>query len=227
MGIQLDQIIPWGRTRWEYELMFHLSAEDLAGSLQDCGGGPASFVAEVTSEGRHAVAVDPLYAHTGDQIRARFETIAPEMLRQIQANPTAWVWQYHRSPEDLLANRRKALECFLADYELGQREQRYLTAELPHLPFAAGTFRLALCSHLLFLYSEQLSAEFHVQSVRELCRVADEVRIFPLLTLKGQLSPYLEAVQTALTNDGYICEISTVDYELQPGGNQMLRLRKP
>ena len=45
--------------------------------------------------------------------------------------------------------------------------------------FADREFDLALCSHLLFLYSEQLTADFHLASIRELCRVAGEVRVFP------------------------------------------------
>lgn len=45
------------------------------------------------------------------------------------------------------------------------------------------SFDLAVCSHLLFLYSEHLSEDFHVESIKELCRVAGEARIFPLLEL--------------------------------------------
>jgi hypothetical protein len=70
------------------------------------------------------------------------------------------------------------MEKFLADYERGLREQRYITGELPSLPFDSGSFGLAVCSHLLFLYSDLLSEDFHIRSVLELCRVAGEVRLF-------------------------------------------------
>ena len=53
--------------------------------------------------------------------------------------------------------RMSAMKGFLDDYDLGRYEQRYIAAELPSLPFADGTFALALVSHLLFLYTEQLS----------------------------------------------------------------------
>jgi hypothetical protein len=81
-----------------------------------------------------------------------------------------------------------AMRQFLDDYAQGRRDGRYLPAELPELPFAGASFDLALSSHFLFLYSTQLGSEFHRAAVREMCRVAAEVRIFPLLALGGQRS---------------------------------------
>ena len=46
-------------------------------------------------------------------------------------------------------------------------------------PLADDSFDLALCSHLLFLYTDHLDAAFHIAAVQELLRVAGEVRIFP------------------------------------------------
>ena len=77
---------------------------------------------------------------------------------------------------------------------------------------------------MLFLYSDLLSEDFHVRSILELCRVANEVRIFPLLTLRREPSPHLAAVRSALDSKGLASEIVRVDYELQRGGNQMLRV---
>ncbi len=54
----------------------------------------------------------------------------------------------------------------------------FVPAQLPELPFFDGTFDLALCSHFLFLCSEHHDAKFHIHALRELCRVAQEVRIF-------------------------------------------------
>src|SRR4051794_16355418 len=119
MAVQLDQIVPWGRSRREYELMFALTAENLSRGVLDCGSGPASFTAEVSACGYRAVATDPIYACSGADIRARFETTADSMLAQVRATPGDWTWDYHRDPDDLLANRRAALETFLADYERG------------------------------------------------------------------------------------------------------------
>src|SRR5262252_2910643 len=115
MAISLDQIVPWGRSLKEYELMFALSAEDLSAGVLDCGGGPASFTAEMSASGKRAVSIDPVYAFSGQEIRARFDATAGPMLAQVKATPDDWTWTYHRDPDDLLANRRSALEIFLAD----------------------------------------------------------------------------------------------------------------
>jgi ubiquinone/menaquinone biosynthesis C-methylase UbiE len=118
----------------------------------------------------------------------------------------------------------KAMQAFLADFNTGLEQGRYVPAELPNLPFFAGTFDLALCSHFLFLYSEHCDAQFHIEALRELCRVAQEVRIFPLLELSGAPSRHLPEVLSALEAGGYIVQIEPVNYEFQKGGNQMLRL---
>jgi hypothetical protein len=61
--------------------------------------------------------------------------------------------------------------------------------------------------------------------VRELCRVAREVRIFPLLALDATPSPHIEPVSAALREAGFTVEIVPVDYEFQRGGNRMMRIR--
>ena len=63
-----------------------------------------------------------------------------------------------------------------------------------------------------------------IASVKELCRTCREVRIFPLLQLGGENSPYIEPVCTDLRERGYAVEIVDVPYEFQRGGNKMLRV---
>jgi hypothetical protein len=224
MAVHFDQIVPWGRSRREYELMFRLSADDLSRGVLDCGGGPASFTAEMSASGYRTISADPIYTYSSEDIRARFDATVESMMDQVRATPDDWTWSYHRDPDHLLANRRAALEAFLQDYARGLREGRYVVAELPSLPFETDSFSIAVCSHLLFLYSDLLSADFHVRSVRELCRVAREVRIFPLLTLSRKPSPHVETVRSAIAADGWTSEIVPVDYELQRGGNQLLKI---
>ncbi len=227
MSVELNQIIPWGRTREEYELMFGLTKAELQGKILGCGDGPASFNAEMTRAGFSVVSADPIYFCSGAEIAARFEATSATIIEQVRARLHKWNWDYHRDPDGLLINRRKALSQFLADYEAGRQAGRYQIAALPELPFADGHFDLALCSHLLFLYSEHLPEGFHVRSVTELCRVAREVRIFPLLTLSHQTSPHLAAVRARLGQAGWASEIVRVPYEFQKGGNEMLRIFRP
>ncbi len=52
------------------------------------------------------------------------------------------------------------MRLFLEDFEEGKKQGRYIAGELPELPFDDNSFDLAHVSHLLFLYSEQLSLNF-------------------------------------------------------------------
>jgi SAM-dependent methyltransferase len=225
MAMVLDQVVPFGRSFDEYRQMFSLTPADLSGRILGVGDGPASFNAEATEQGYQVISVDPVYCFTGQEIQARFDAVVEKIIHQIRATPTDWVWGYHASPDALKANRIKALQQFLRDYELGKTQGRYVIGELPHLPFPGQQFSLALCSHLLFLYSDLLDSSFHVQAIQDMLRVAPEVRIFPLLTLGLQPSPHLDAVLTALRDLGYHATVSQVAYELQKGGNQMLVVR--
>ena len=94
----------------------------------------------------------------------------------------------------------------------------------PELKFSEYTFQLGLASHALFLVHEDKSAEFHVEVISELCRVAQEIRIFPLLDGSGQISELVGPVLLGLQQKGLAAEIREVDYEFQKGGNAMLRV---
>lgn len=218
----LDNIVPFGRSKVEYELMFAFTESDHQKSIIGIGDGPASFNAEMTAAGYQVTSIDPIYQFTGAEIKSRFDACVDGIIEQVRNTPDNWIWNYHKSPEDLRANREQAIALFLADYDRGKSENKYITAELPKLHFTDRQFQLALCSHFLFLYSAHLSLEFHIDSIRELCRIAEEVRIFPILTLAQERSPYLDSVRNSLAKEGIASEIIQVPYELQKGGNQMI-----
>jgi hypothetical protein len=226
--MELTQIVPWGRSFEEYRLMFDLSAIDLSGRILGCGDGPASFNAEAVAAGYDVVSFDPIYAFPAGDIRRRVEETRDTILSQVKQHPERFVWDFFRDADDLGRHRLAAMHRFLDDFDRGKQEGRYLTASLPRLPFADGAFRLALVSHVLFLYSEHLDAAFHVESAFELLRVADEVRVFPLLTLERRWSPHVEPIRSALESAGYAAEIRTVPYEFQRAedraGNRMMRI---
>src|SRR5271166_3142883 len=104
MSVELDQIIPWGRSRLEYELMFRLGSDDLRGRILGCGDGPASFNAEMTAAGHFVVSVDPIYFCSGSEIGAKFEASSEKVIGQVRATLGKWNWDYHRDPDGLLAN---------------------------------------------------------------------------------------------------------------------------
>jgi hypothetical protein len=225
MSFTLNQIVPWGRSFHEYLAMFALTQAELGGRILGCGDGPASFNAVLTKRGGRVVSMDPLYRFAPDDIRERIRQTSAEVLEQTRRNAHEFVWTNIRSVEELGRLRAAAMEEFLSDYPAGAAERRYVDGELPHLPFPDGAFDLAVCSHLLFLYSEHLSEDFHVESLKELCRVAEEARIFPLLELGSRKSRHVEAVRARLAAAGYGVSVQTVPYEFQRGGNQMMSVR--
>ena len=178
MRFELSQVLPWGRSFDEYVAMFDLKSEDLDGRILGCADGPAGFNAELNRRGGHVVSFDPIYRFTKEQLSERIEQACEEVIEQTRKNEGNFVWSSIASVEELRKTRMSAMERFLADYDDGKEQGRYIAAELPVLPFDDGAFDIALCSHFLFLYSDRLSLEFHCESIRQLCRVANEVRIF-------------------------------------------------
>ncbi len=225
-GLQLESVVPWGRSMGEYVSMFGLSDEDLDMRILDCGGGPASFNAEMSASGRRVVSCDPIYQFSTSDIARRIEEIYPVIISGVEAEQDRFVWTYVGSPARLGEVRMKAMHAFLEDFDSGLTEGRYVAAGLPSLPFATGEFDLALSSHFLFLYSDQFSTEFHIQSIREMLRVASEARIFPLLDMAGKPSLHLPPLLAELKAHGYGVQVRKVGYEFQAGGDQLLRVYK-
>jgi SAM-dependent methyltransferase len=220
----LDKVVPWGRSFDEYRLMFALGDDDLDRRIIGCGDGPASFNAEATRRGARVISCDPMYRWSSAEIDDRILATRDEILEQTRRNADEFVWDTIGSVDALGARRMAAMTDFLADYEPGKAQGRYVAAALPALPFADASFDLALCSHLLFLYTTQLGEAFHRDAIREMCRVAGELRIFPLVALGGQRSPYVDQNATGLRSAGFSVSIETVPYEFQRGGNEMMRI---
>jgi hypothetical protein len=204
--------------------MFDMSEHDLAANILGCGDGPASFNAEMSALGRSVVSCDPIYAFSKEQIAQRVEATYAPIVEQVRLNAQNYVWTDFRDPDDLGRHRLATMRAFLADFDAGREAGRYLPDALPELGFRDGQFDLALCSHLLFLYSEQLSLEFHSAAIRELCRVAREVRIFPLLALDCRPSPHIEPILERMRQAGFAAELARVPYEFQAGGDRMMRI---
>jgi ubiquinone/menaquinone biosynthesis C-methylase UbiE len=145
---------------------------------------------------------------------------------QVNENKDHYIWGQIRDPAHLAEVRMGAMTRFLADYELGIQQGRYVNASLPDLPFSNNSFDLALCSHFLFLYSEQVDVEQHLNGLQALCRVAKEVRVYPILGLDNQLSPHLQPVSDSLTAQEFIVSRHRVDYQFQKGAVDMLVVKQ-
>ena len=224
MSVTLDQVVPWGRSLEEYRHMFMLFNDELTSRILGVGDGPASFNSEMKGLGHTVISIDPIYVFSKNQIEQRIEKTYDTVISQVKQKPDDFVWDFFAAPEHLGCYRLERMQKFLQDFNIGKAQGRYLPLSLPKLCFADEKFDLAVCSHLLFLYSDQLSLDFHRESIKELCRVSREVRIFPLLALNCRKSPYVSPIQSYFGDMGFSVDISVVPYEFQKGGNEMMRI---
>lgn len=205
--------------------MFDLAETDLKLPILGCGDGPAGFNSVLTKRGGTIISVDPIYAFDAAQIRTRISETYEAVMAQMRENQDDYVWDAISLVEELGCVRMSAMDTFLSDYESGRNDGRYIAGRLPSLPIESDKFDIALSSHFLFLYSAQLSAEFHLQALREMLRVAREVRVFPLLALDGAPSPHMGFVTKSLESHCFSVEVRRVTYEFQRGGNEMLLIK--
>ncbi|QIW10778.1 SAM-dependent methyltransferase [Francisella sp. LA112445] len=224
--MELKNIVPWGRSLEEYKQMFLLSENDLKSKILGCGDGPSSFNYEATSLGGNITSIDPTYKFSEKDIKQRIIETSNEVMEQLRINKDKYVWKNIESIDALYDIRMKSMDNFLRDYERGKSEGRYIYNTLPDLSsFADKSFDIVLCSHFLFLYSEQLDLDFHIKSILEMCRLAkSEVKIFPILDLESNRSKHLDKVLEVLDKNNYKYSIEKSSYEFQRNANQMLRI---
>lgn len=205
--------------------MFALSDADLDARILGCGDGPAAFNHGMRKRGGRAVSLDPIYRMETAAIRRRIDETCADVLEQTRRNAEQFRWDRIRDLDALRDLRLGAMADFLEDFEAGKRQGRYVAGGVPELPFADGAFDICLSSHFLFLYTDNLTLDFHCRAIDAMLRVAGEARIFPLLDINSRRSPYVDAVLRRYRDSGRDVAEVPVDYEFQIGGNAMLRIR--
>ena len=113
---------PWGRSAAEYEAFFALSDVPPSAHILDCGGGPSSFAAEWSRNGRYVVAADPMYRFSTRDFLADFDLTAAQMLAGMQKARDRFKWDYYGSPEGVVQRRRDVLTAFIADFQAADSE---------------------------------------------------------------------------------------------------------
>ena len=222
VGMKLENVVPWGRSLEEYIEFFMLSEDDLSKRILGCSDGPASFNSELSKRGADVTSIDPIYKFSAQQLKNRIAEAYAEIMPQMLLNQDNYLWKSIPSVERLGQLRSGSMNTFIADFDEGKNQGRYLEGALPNIDIVDNAYDLALCSHYLFLYSKQLNLGLHLASLKELARVAKEVRVYPLITLKGEVSPHLSPVMALLNVAGYSTSLVDVSYEFQKGANQML-----
>lgn len=227
-SFELSSVAFFGRSLAEYARFFPLDLPALRGrTVLDVAAGPSAFTAEASRLGVRATAVDPLYGCSAGTLAAHVRLDYARTLAQIRAKPELFRLKSFQSLDEAEADRRAASEMFLADYESGFLDNRYVGGALPRLPFADASFDLVLCAHLLFIYERFFDYAFHLAACRELVRVgAGEVRIHPVCGPEGRPYRELERLRSDLAEAGIASRIDAVEYEFFHGSGSTLVLTR-
>ena len=217
--MNLEEIVPWGRDFLEYKQMFNLQDED---NILGVADGPSSFGKEMRERGKKVVSADIVYQSSPLQIKKRMLEVAPVIEEQIAKNSSDFNFTGRfKSVKDVVKSRLDTMNCFLEDYE--KHPQFYKEASILKLPFEDNSFNMTLVSHFLFLYSEHLDSDFHINAIAEALRVSDEVRIFPLSDLSGNISPHLKKVLEVF--EAFDISIKQCSYDFVKGANSYLSIK--
>jgi SAM-dependent methyltransferase len=217
--------VKWGRNYDGYIRMFDLSENDLKLRILGCGDGPASINCECNERGGNVISIDPIYSMSKEEIKIRINETYNEVISQTEKNKDKFKWDNIDSVDKLGRIRMNAMQLFLKSYKKGRNRRKYIPASLPNLPFEDNEFDISLSSHFLFLYTDNLSYNFHVDAITEMLRISKEARIFPLLDVNAKKSPYVQKILSDFKEMEIV--IKQVNYEFQIGGNELLIIRNP
>lgn len=204
--------------------MCNLVENDLKRKIIVCGDEPANFNHICNSLGGNVVSIDPIYSLSKKQIEARIKQTFSNVIDQIRKNLEMFRWNKIKSVDEPGKIRMDAMNKFLATCEQDKKHGRYIDSSLLKINFPNDSFDIALSSHFLFLYYDNLYYKFHYLAICEILRIASEVHIFPILDVNSKRSLYVDAVLKDLKE--YQCKISRVNYDFQVNRNEMLRIVK-
>ena len=210
MPFSLDQVVPWGRSFDEYRRMFALTGSDLERSILGCADGPAAFNVQLTKRGGKVVSCDPLYAFSADEIEARIHGCFDTVLEQARLHAGEFVWS-NEIPDAAALGRTRWIPCGsswlifqLANIRSDTAPPSFLRCRFPTPSSVWPSVRITSFSTARWafrsMWRQTLSSP----------ELAAEVRIFPLVELNGQKSPFLPAVMEAASASELVTEIVPV-----------------
>ncbi len=220
----MRRIALWGQHLDEYKDMFALTDEDLNKSFLEYNSGVSAFNHEVQSKASACVSCDPWYVLDKKSLREKIELNFNARLLELENNLSNLDVSRYGSFEKLVAYRRQGIESFFADFEEGLATKRYLPITVDELPFPDFNFDFALIANNFFADLDYQTVEYHISRIKELARVAKDVRIFPLVDANGEPSSLLGPIIMGLYQDNFRVEVKDVAYYLQHRGNAMLRV---
>jgi|SRR5687768_11908291 len=225
LGLNLDRVVLLGRTLEEYQRFFGLDLDAWRGkAILDVAAGVSSFTAEGRRRGFNITALDRIYSASAEEIRRRCERDLAEVASEI-GDKAVYNWDFYRNAEGMRQYRARAYRTFLRDFI--ETPSHYVAHELPPTPFSDAQFDLTLLSYLLFVYEDQLSYEFHVETLRELLRITSkEIRIYPTVTFEAEPSETLRRIRNESEFARLKFEFVPTDFEFLRNSNCYLRITR-
>lgn len=216
--LELKGIALIGRTFEEYSRMFDLDESLLNdGTIIDVASGVSSFCAEAMAKGCSVIATDKIYSESPSEIERKSREDLESVIKQMPRVSDLYAWNSFKDIQSLKNQRERACKLFIGDFKR-HGTARYMPVEYPCTNFGDGQFTLSLVSHFLFLYEDRLDYEFHKKTISELLRVTStEIRIFPIVNLKGKISRMLGSLREDVDFRGVQFETKKVDYEFMRG----------
>lgn len=214
----------------EYQEMFMLDEQLFKkGRILDVASGGSSFVAELTKQGYDAVAVDPFYKLSVEEMNKhgfKEMKMAAEKLEKVKH---IYKWDSYKDLDSHNNIRSLSFQQFIDSYKQDIKKEKYIPASLPSLPFKDDTFSLTFCNHFLFLYQEQFNFQFHLEAILEMIRVTKKggsVYIYPLVDFKYQNYPHLNKLIESLIEIGVSPKVNETNFRFLPSANHFLKIDK-
>lgn len=220
----MRKLVLWGHDLDEYREMFELSDAQLSAKLLELGSGPTAVNGQLTQLGGHITSCDQLFSKDINELKKHVNDEFNFMMEEIRQDQSMFNWDAYGSIDNFFAKRRQGIESFFCDYNQDLEQKRYQAITDDQLPFDDFQFDLAFCSHYLFANIDNQDVEHHVNVIKEMCRVAQEARIFPLIDRFTNVSELLGPVLLQLQQANFGVEVKQVNYSLQEKGNAMLRV---
>ena len=160
----------------DYKTIFSLSEKDLQDSILEIPDYYSSFNSELTEIGGRVVSCSSLFNLLESEVT---ETLTID----IKNNIDDFAKKNANTPEIVNAfvkKNEKILVKFLNSYKKDVNKTNYIGCDILELPFTEGQFILALCCNNLFGANIDSNFNRDLSLIKELLRVSNQVRIFPL-----------------------------------------------
>ena len=218
------------RSYQEYKEMFMLKEGLLSnGRILDIASGASSFTAELNQKGYEAIAVDPLYTLTSEEMYDLGKKEIKIASQKLSQNENLFIWNDYKSLKHHDEIRERSLNQFIESYREDNNKEKYISATLPFLPFDNDTFSLVFCNHFLFLYREQFDYKFHLDAINEMIRITQKggsILIYPLVDFKDGIYLHLNKLIDDISEIGINIKINKTEFRFLPSATNFLTIEK-